>query len=241
MNVTVIWAQTSTFFLSCAPPCVFQTKQSSGFLTILICRNTPTTQRCLSASHYKFCMKRYQKRPHTFLAQKSIRCITESQNGQGWKEPQWVPGWTKVINCTGLCEAMLTAPDHNSHLLSPSPVWHLKEQQLPEETQHMQQDETCFFLFPAPFVPCSQPINIPASCLHLWPALAPQAAPWPCIPISVLFHPQASIFHLAPSSLQKPESQPTLFTYWCPKPVCLACSLPCNTHFSSRDNQLLSP
>lgn len=50
------------------------------------------------------------------------------------------------------------------------------------------------------------------SHMPLFPALAPQAASCPCIPIPALFHPQVPCFQLAPSSLQKPEFQPTLYT-----------------------------
>lgn len=90
------------------------------------------------------------------------------------------------------------------------PVWHQKEQQLPQETQHMQQDEMCFFPFPAPFVTCSQPINTPASCLHFISCFGSTSCSMTPYSISGLLHPQAPILHLAPSSLQKPESQPTL-------------------------------
>lgn len=73
-------------------------------------------------------------------------------------------------------------------VLSPVPLGcHLKEQQLPQEKQHMQKDETCFCPFSAPFVKCPQLTNIPASCLHLFPALCR------CIPIPVLHHPRAPL------------------------------------------------
>lgn len=68
-----------------------------AFVTSLICRNTATTQRCLPAFHYKFSMKRYKKRPHKVLAQKSICYRTESQNGQVERDHSGSPGSTRVI------------------------------------------------------------------------------------------------------------------------------------------------
>lgn len=179
-------------------------------------------------------MKRYLKRPHKFLHRNPSATDQNHRMGRlhGTTVGPWLNHGHPRAHCTGFCESMPTAPDHNSYLLYP--VWQQKEQQLPQEAHYVQQDEMCFLLFPAPFVTCSQPTNIPASCLHLCPALAPQAAPWHCIPSQCYFIPKPHLSSCTPITTETRIPTYSL-AYWCPKTVCISLLHPCNTHFSSWD------
>lgn len=129
----------------------------------------------------------------------------------GWKGPQWAPGSTRVIlefiaqDCVNPCSwSQFPSP------ISFYPVWHQKEQQLPQETQHVQQDEM-WFSFSSSF--CNMLLT------HQYTSFMPSfmscfgstSCSMTLYSTSVVLHPQAPIFHLALSSLQKPESQPTLY------------------------------
>lgn len=137
---------------------------------------------------------------------------------KGTRVGPWFNHGHPRAHCTGLCEPMLTTPDHNSHLLYP--VWHQKDKHFPQKTQHRMRCAFFFFQLLLQYA-----LNILASCLHLCPVLAPQAAPWLCIPISAISSPSP---HLLSCTLITTGTRiPTHpFTYWCPKTVCNSSLLP---------------
>lgn len=104
---------------------------------------------------------------------------------------------------------MLTAPDHNSHLLSPFTLCSTKKSSSSHRRHSMCSRMRCVFLFPAPFMLSTH--NYTSLMPSFMSCFGSTSCSMTLYSTSVLLHPQAPIFHLALSSLQKPESQPTLY------------------------------